>query len=388
MSNICLNYIFQFQFQFQVKVRAITLTNYGMKIPVSSSILYKKSSVLEDLSPSSSSYPANTFDISFTIRSNTLYTIRLFPSPGLTRYTLFSPLDFRPNPVSNIGGSFKMIYSSPPPTQTSSILSLSCYCPLHHYLIQSTPTSRALSFPVSIRNGQKRLESFYDIYNLLLTQPSSLLGGLRYEVRVAAVHPLEALNLVHQQKPYDLRLLSPEVFSLAVDDYLILLPQLLDLAKEELTSLGFSFSHRPPPPNATTTITNPQRAIFGDLKRLFGETSYPNYCNDPIDPQAWWRRRPLIQNFVPLPDIVLPPLIPVQAQPAGVLPPTTDEQFSSLLWTAITASLYPSRTGKRVRWDKVRFLISATHPDLSAEQLRSRSLVLRRSGKFANWVLL
>ena len=196
-------------------------------------------------------------------------------------------------------------YSSPPPDQMSSILSLSCYCPLHHFLIQSTSTSRALSFPVSIRNGQKRLESFFDIYSLLLSQPSSLLGGLRYEIRVAAPHPLEALRLVHQRKPYNLQLLSPEVFTLSINNYLIALPQLLDLAKDELSSLGFSFSHRPPPPNATTTITNPQRNIFGDLKRLFGETSFPNYATDPIDPDAWWRRRPHIQNFVPLPDIVL-----------------------------------------------------------------------------------
>ena len=41
----------------EAKVEALTLKNYGMKIPLAYSILYQKPSVLEDLSPSSSSYP-------------------------------------------------------------------------------------------------------------------------------------------------------------------------------------------------------------------------------------------------------------------------------------------------------------------------------------------
>ena len=146
-------------------VGALTLTNYGMKIPLYSSVLYQKSSVLQAWFPFSSNYPPNSFDISFTIRSDTLYTIRLLPAPGLTRYTLFTPLDFRPHPTFYHGGSFKQIYrTSLPPNQTSTILSLSCCSPLHHFLIQATSSSRTLKAPVSIRNGQKRLDTFQDIY--------------------------------------------------------------------------------------------------------------------------------------------------------------------------------------------------------------------------------
>ena len=367
-------------------VGALTLTNYGMKVPLSSSVLYQKSSVLEAWSPFSSNYPPNSFDISFTIRSDTLYTIRLLPAPGLTRYTLFTPLDFRPHPTFNHGGSFKQIYhTSPPPHQTSTILSLSCYSPLHHFLIQSTSSSRTLQAPVSIRNGQKRLDTFQEIYTLLLTQPPSLLGGLRHELRVAAITPQRALEKVHEQRSYDILPLHPDIFSLSVADYLIAVPQLLDMAKEELTSLGFTFSHRPLPPNATVTCTDPQRQIFGDIRRLFGETCLPSYCTDPILPTAWWRRRTLIANYIPLPPIVLPPAAPAPAQPLGILPATTDEEFAALLWGAISSSLYSTRTGKRVRWSNVSFLLSATHPNLSCAQLRSRALVMRRAGKFADW---
>ena len=61
-----------------------------------------------------------------------------------------------------------------------------------------------MSFPVSIRNRQKRLDTFHDIYTLLLTQPPSLFDGLRYEMRVAAIYPQQAQQKVHEQRPYDL----------------------------------------------------------------------------------------------------------------------------------------------------------------------------------------
>lgn len=229
-----------------------------------------------------------------------------------------------------------------------------------------------------------------DFNTLLLTQPPSLLGGLRQEVRVAAVTPQRALEEVHQQRPYDILPLGPNIFTVSVAEYLVAVPQLLDMAREELASLGFTFAHRPPPPNATVTCTNPQREIFGDIRRLFGETSLPSYCTDPILPTAWWRRRTLIANYVPLPPIILPPAEPLSpAQPLrGILPGPRDEEFKALLWRAITSSLYRTVTGKRVDYEKVRFLLSARHPNFFKVQLRSRATVMRRAGKFPDWTLM
>ena len=132
-----------------------------MKVPLSSSVLFQKSSLLEAWFPSSSRDPPNTFDITFTVHSDTLYTVRLLPDLRLIRYILFFPLDFRPRPVFNHGGSFKLTYhTSHPPNLTSAILSLSCYSPFYYFLIQSTPSSHTLRAPVSIWNGQKRLDTF------------------------------------------------------------------------------------------------------------------------------------------------------------------------------------------------------------------------------------
>ena len=209
---------------------------------------------------------------------------------------------------------------------------------------------------------------------------------MRHEVRVAAITPQRASEKVHEQRPYDVLPLHPDIFTISVADYLISVPQLLDIAKEELSSLGFTFSHRPLPPNATyCDLHHPQRQFFGDLRRLFGETCMPAHCTDPTLPTAWWRRRTLIANYILLPPIILPCAAPAPAQPLGILPPTTDDEFAALLWGAITSSLYRTRTGKRVRWSNASFLISATHPNLSSAQLRSRALVMRRAGKLADW---
>jgi hypothetical protein len=64
-------------------VRVLTLTNYGMKIPLSSSLLYQKSSLLEAWFPFSSHYPPNSFDISFTIHSTPSTRSDFFQLPDL-----------------------------------------------------------------------------------------------------------------------------------------------------------------------------------------------------------------------------------------------------------------------------------------------------------------
>ena len=194
----------------ELAVGALILTNYGMKVPLSSSVLFQKSSLLEAWFPSSTHYPPNTFDIAFTVHSDTLYTVRLLPDLRLTRYILFSPLDFRPRPVFNHGGSFKLTYhTSHPPNQTSAILSLSCYSPLYYFLIQSTPSSHTLRSLSQYRMVKSGLTPSKNLY------PSP---------RPASYSPwwTETRN---QQRPYDILPHHRDIFSLAVADYLIAVPQ-------------------------------------------------------------------------------------------------------------------------------------------------------------------
>ena len=57
-------------------VTDVTFTNYGMKIPLQQSTIFKKSSYLSSSRPSPG-YPMNSYDISYTCKSSTLLTIRL-----------------------------------------------------------------------------------------------------------------------------------------------------------------------------------------------------------------------------------------------------------------------------------------------------------------------
>lgn len=351
-------------------VKDVTFTNYGMKIPLQQSTIFKMSSYLSSSRPSPG-YPMNSYDISYTCRSSTLLNIRLRHDPLITRFILFSPMDFRPHPSFNHGGTCKRVLNPNPDRRTSSLVSISTYSPLYHHVNQAGN----LNPPMTVATGRKRLEHYDFLYRLFLNTDDHHLGGLRHEVRVQATSPQDALALVQTHKPWLISSLQPDIFSLSIPDYKILLPQILDAAKEELYSLGFSFSHRPPAPGQTSTITAAMQLIFGDLRRLFGRTTVPRYATDPIDPDTWWRRR--VQ--LPLPEVYIPPIILVNPFPApapapALLPPVDDADFHNFLEQCVRTSLRRNR----IRWAIAHQLISVRYPGLSLDPLKNRVNYLRR----------
>lgn len=366
------------------RVAGLCLTNYGMKTIVDYSPLHSWNMILLSHAPPAD-YPPNTYDISFSCYLPTLFTIRLRDAPDLKRYVLFSPLDQRPLPLRyNIGGSYKRVLNDSPDPATDCVLSCSTYSPLHHHVLQATGKG-TLTRPNSIRTGQERLKTYQELISDFLETPFDRLGGLRHECRVQAVTPWLAWQQVRLEEPWEIANYVPEFFCMTVEDYLVALPQVLDRAADELHSLGFSLSHRPLPPGRTTTCTDAQKKIFGDLRRLFGETVYPGQCvTDPIDRDAWWRRRftPNEANYVPLPPIILPPVPELENRPA-VIPPTSDDEFRGILTSAITNS-YRRR---RVNWVQVAMLVAQVYPGLTKEQIMNRGKWIKRTGVF-DWTNL
>ena len=356
-------------------IRTITITNYGMKVPFPDAAVVLNSSFIQQ-HPPEPGYPKNSFDISFTCRSSSLYSIRLRSHPHIDRYNLFTPLDFRPAPAFNTGGSFKydLRHDADPPT--SSLVSLSIYSPLHHHVNQSGP----LKTPVTFSTGLDRLQHIATLHQHFLSIDDHLLGGLRHEVRVEATTPGEALSLVRDEKPWLISNLLPDIFSISVADYKDLLPQLLHAAREELYRLGFRFAHRPLPPQAASTITAPMRLIFGDLRRLLGERTYSAYCTDPIEPNSWWRQwfhnNGPLPGFIPVPDIILPPAADLQI-PVTPLPPTSDLVFLDFLQSSVLQALSLGQ----IRYPVLMQILETRYPGLLQKQVANRIKLLKRSDR-------
>ena len=177
-------------------IRTITITNYGIKVLFHDAVVVRNSSFILQ-HPPGPGYPMNSFDILFTCRSSSLYSIRIRDHPHIDRYTLFTPLHFRSTPAFNTGGSFKYQLHHDADPLTSSLVPLNIYSPLHFHVNQSGP----LKTPVTFRAGLDKLGHVATLHQHFLSIENYLLGGLRYEVRVKAKTPDEALSLVRHEKP-------------------------------------------------------------------------------------------------------------------------------------------------------------------------------------------
>ena len=126
-------------------IEAATLINYGMKVPLTESVMYRKSSYLDlEGFEIPRGYPCNSFDILFTCYTSDLVTIRMRESDGvIEQYVLFTPLDRGPAPAFNIGGSFKrkLIHPHDRDQDADTVVSINTYFPHIHYSISTMSSS-------------------------------------------------------------------------------------------------------------------------------------------------------------------------------------------------------------------------------------------------------
>ena len=402
----------------QASCRHIMLVSYGMKLPFDMADNIFDSRTISPITHPGHTYPPNEFDISFTVRSDHIYTVKLISQDGLETWNIFNPLDFRPHPTRKQGGNFKMQFD---PVQDG-VVSLDFYSPMHHWMLQM-PGGK-VKLPQNNRTGQDCLNNYARDIQVLSQNPQSL-GGVRWEFRTSAPTLEDAMVIVLVEKRWKINewsagLFPPKVYRIQVDDYLNLLPQLLDAAKDELRRLGFSYSH-----NQLHSTTAEQKKVFGDLKLLFGEATYGGYQTPPTAQDAWWRlwrqgraRQPpqpaqvLPGALVPVggPAVLPPagaqappPLIPVGGPP--VLPPAGPQAppplnppaqqpggqgrgqelpMDDVLNDYLIAVARLNRQGRtrRVSWIDVLPIFLQTYPGLwTKETLRHRFTYLKKIGR-------
>ena len=346
----------------------ITINHYGMKSPYLSSPLHSHSVFIESSDHMEHGYPINTYDISFTCRSETLHTVRIRNSDRVRSntdvFSILTPLDHRTNPRFNHGGTFKTQLPQQQLPNTPGCLSLSTYSPLHHWLL-AVPGKRVA--PQSYSAGQDLLLGYDTILTSLVNSPIPV-GGLRHEVRVAAVTARDALNTVTRERPWRIQEVlnlehTPDYFTITLHSYFSITRDLIKAARLELASQNFHFNHHPISAGLPLTPTLEHKLIFGDLKQLFGEATYFGYRTNPIDPSAWWRTRYPLRADQIVPVITINP----NGQPPRLVLPDNDTTNALILecrnlnldannrcsWIGVTA-LLNQRLGTNYHKDVIR----------------------------------
>lgn len=294
-------------------------------------------------------------------------------------------------PCKFLGGTFKKFWHP----IGDGLVSLSYYLRLHHWLIQM-PGGRKLLLPQNSRTGQKRLEFFSRAIDVL-TANQDLIGGVRWEARVRCPTTQDALDVVRQERPWEMDTWSPEteVSAIPVRRFIRLLPQLLDAAKQALRLEGFSFSHV-----GSHHTTIPQKRIFGDLKLLFGESTYKGYKSTPTLIFSWWRewRRGELQpqaqddeaQDVPCeggnapPDVEEPPRAASPVVPGNRMELPDDQEYNDYI--VELAREHRTRRTKRIWWVRVHPLFIQRYPGpWTRDNLKNRFNHLKKTGRIGDW---
>ena len=270
----------------QLNVPFRRCTNFGQKEKTDKFVTFERA--IAACTAERSGYLHNYWDISFSKKVPYICVIAvenryLLPANlKLDRYLLFTPLDDRPAPRFNHGGSTTINF-----TNTEGLTSVKVYNLLFH-LLRACHQYDFSRVPMLKRGGNQRLRNYGEILVRPIENKHSA-GRKRFETRILAktfaravdqFHRLELYKIVERIKPATLI-----VRRLYVDAYLDKVGQKLRLA-EKVPKSGVTRHH------GGKRLNNPQKQILGDLKSLFGYSTHTSYKTDPISPTAWWRTEP------------------------------------------------------------------------------------------------
>ncbi len=217
-------------------------------------------------------YPHNMWAIGYTIPSDAVPVVRV-TEPWrvpfeVDNYVLHTPLDARPCPHSNHGGTVTMKMANPGPIResysatleypdspfhpTSPLLQLKIYQPLYHFL-RGSSTYDLKSVPASGRSFYTRLSNYCEIVERMRSN-QHLIGGLRFEARLRCSFECVS-HIWFKYKPYELdSFVSPariSMRSMCTSDFVDRAAEVLVVARQVAVRRGILY--RTPNPDPSTS---------------------------------------------------------------------------------------------------------------------------------------
>ena len=248
-------------------------------------------------------FPPNEWDVSISRRTQLLYLIKpLPPYPHditINPYPILTPLN--PNPRVTLGGNLNIVVEG-----GDQVLRLKMYN-LQYHLLRAWD-SKSLTTPINSRQGARFFEHLNGIL-AAMEEKSKLIGGLRMEIRLRFNHYLDAVNHAIQNHLFNPAALNVRTTykTITVAEYLLYARRLFLSARRIFSNNGI-LRH-----DVARELTNPEKAMFGDLKLLLG-FRHAGYRTESRADNIWWLRP------IPLAPPIRQPIIPPAAPPqAGII---------------------------------------------------------------------